>query len=180
MNEISVVCCPPPILPGERGHPERRELLPPGDGRLTGVLRCPRQVWRIQQRGAQARLPYPRQTAASEVHALKIPQPGHPFCLVSPRPRLFRGLSNRRPLSFLSRARANNCVLSHVPSGGVFVFSRAQSPGAAQADQGAVGGQDTDLARRTQRNAQVCIKPSASRPQRGTSARTSSNKTSVA
>ncbi len=33
-----------------------------------------------------------------------------------------------------------------------------QSPGAAQADQGAVGGQDTDLARRTQRNAQVCVK----------------------
>lgn len=38
----------------------------------------------------------------------------------------------------------------------------AQSPGAAQADQGAVGGQDTDLARRTQRNAQVCVKLSLS------------------
>lgn len=32
-----------------------------------------------------------------------------------------------------------------------------QSPGAAQADQGAVGGQDTDLAWRTQRNAPVAF-----------------------
>lgn len=39
-----------------------------------------------------------------------------------------------------------------------------QSPGAAQADQRAVGGQDTDLARRTQRNAQVCVKLSLSHP----------------
>lgn len=38
----------------------------------------------------------------------------------------------------------------------------AQSPGAAQADQRAVGGQDTDLARRAQRNAQVYVKLSTS------------------
>lgn len=37
-----------------------------------------------------------------------------------------------------------------------FHFVCAQSAGATQADQGAVGGPDTDLARRTQRNAQVC------------------------
>lgn len=35
----------------------------------------------------------------------------------------------------------------------------AQSPGAAQAEQGAVGGPDTDVARRAQRHAQVCPHP---------------------
>lgn len=35
----------------------------------------------------------------------------------------------------------------------------AQGPGAAQADQGAVGGPDTDVARRAQRHAQVCVHP---------------------
>lgn len=39
------------------------------------------------------------------------------------------------------------------------VFAFAQSPGAAQADQGAVGGPDTDVARRAQRHDQVCECP---------------------
>lgn len=54
-------------------------------------------------------------------------------------------------------------IMSHSTSLHVNILCLCvQSPGAAQADQRAVGGQDTDLARRAQRNAQVCVKLSTS------------------
>lgn len=154
----------PPVMSGEGGHPERWELLPPRDSCATCVIRCPGQIWRLQQRCPQAWVPYPRQTAASEVHT-------HEIChnlygsAVSLSDWLWDPLKPRMHLvpcwNSFQWFPLKETILCCSTSPDVKLLCLclcAQSLGAAQADQGAVGGQDTDLARRTQRNAQVCFK----------------------